>query len=335
MGRIQSCKCVGRGRPRRVFGTGKFESGIGAGLLIWDAADVIIRECAFHGATFGIKCGVGAKPSRNIHVENCLYENFPQYLWHRDWLSWEECYAGYSSSSLNTAVDDGTVVVNNLVVHAGDGLRITTNDVAIRDGLEISGNWLAFCTDDAIELDGHSKQINVHNNVVIECHEPFSASPILSGPVIIEYNLALNPTAGINGAQLKLMHPNSNPDRASWLPITNVDFRHNFAFGDYLCWSDGGPIDEVRVYDNFFCVSHLTGSPLAACGVDDQEECVVSMVTGTHVVTIAGMMERLRTAAAIDTKVGRAFRITTALFEQSTRPRMARLERSFRYTVDR
>ena len=279
-----------------VFSGLQFEMGIGAGVLVWAGEDVTVRECAFHGATFGIKCGAGTKPSRNVVVENCLYENYPQYFWHRDWLSWGECYAAYSSSSLITAVDDGTRVVNNLVVHAGDGLRITTNDVAIREGLEVSSNWLAFCTDDAIELDGHAKRIHVEDNVVIECHESFSASPVLSGPVTIENNLILNSPTGINGAQLKLMHQNAVADPADVLPISNLDFRHNFAYGNWLCWTDRGPIKNVRVCDNVFCISHLV-DPLWPRGVDDQDNLVV--VVENRTATATAMMDQLR-AAAVD-----------------------------------
>ncbi|MBI3862553.1 MAG: hypothetical protein HY290_11735 [Planctomycetia bacterium] len=275
----------------------QFEMGIGAGLLVWNATDVAIRECAFHGAAFGVKCGTGAKPSKNVLIENCLYENYPQYFWHRDWLSWDECYAGYASSSLVTAVDDGTRVVSNLVVHAGDGLRITTRDSAVHDGVEAVGNWLAFCTDDAIELDGHASHVSVLRNVVIECHEAFSASPVLSGPVTIAENLILNPSGGINGAQLKMLRIEAGAGPPSQAPTANLDVHHNLAFGNWLCWYDRGPFENVRVHDNVFCVSRQNDPPWPDA-VADSDNVVDTVDQSAH--SLVEMMARLRSAAERD-----------------------------------
>ena len=288
-----------------VFSGLQFEMGIGSGLLVWNAEDVLIRECAFSGATFGVKCGRGAKPAYKVSVENCLYHNFPQYLWHRDWLSWVECYAGYPYSSLIAAVDDGTRVSNNLVAHAGDGLQISTRDVTIYEGADISGNWLTLCTDDAIELDGHAQRVHFHDNVVFECHEGVSASPVISGPVLVEENLFLNPSDGINGAQLKLISTQVSPASLDMHPIRNLEYRRNAAFGNWLCWSSPGLIENIQVHDNVFCTAHQTVPPWPA-GVEARHN-VVSTVT-TPAVAVSEMIRQMQAAAAHDSALGAVVR---------------------------
>ena len=275
----------------------RLEIGIGAGILVWNAEDVSIRDCAFQGATFGVKCSCGVKPARRVTVENCFYHNFPQYFWHRDWLTWSECYAAYSSSSLIGAADDGTRVANNLVTHGGDALRISTHDSTIEEGVDISGNWLAYCTDDAVEFDGHAKHVHFHDNVVFECHEVISASPVLSGPVLVDNNLFLHPSGGMNGAQIKIISEERFPGSAEMQPIRNVEISDNAAFGNWLCWSSRGPVENIQIHDNVFCVARQTDPPWPAKVTASHN--VISMVS-TPAVNVSEMIRQIQAAAAHD-----------------------------------
>lgn len=104
----------------------QFKNGIGSSILLWNAEDVVIRDCAFSGASVGVRGSRGLKPPRDLVIERCLYHNYPQFDWRLGWLSWLEVYAVYSCSSLVHAVDEGTEVRNCLAVHVGDALCLTS-----------------------------------------------------------------------------------------------------------------------------------------------------------------------------------------------------------------
>ena len=233
----------------------RLEFGIGAGVLLWNAENVTVTDCAFSEATFGIKAGCGIKPARNLRIERCLYHNYPQHQWRESWLSWNEVYAAYSSSTLVYAIDDGTTVKDCVVAHFGDALRLTTRDQPMQHGLVAEGNWLAFGTDDAIEFDGSARHVRFRDNLVLDCHESLGVSPVSQGPVTIQGNLFLHPRTKLNGAQVKLLSPR--------LPIgiRNVEIRRNVFYGNWLCWWNETPVSDVHVHDNLFAVRSQKSPP--------------------------------------------------------------------------
>jgi len=256
----------------------QLDFGIGSGILLWNAAHVTISDCSVRGSTFGIDGTRGLKPSVGLTVENCLYHNFPQAEWRQRWLSWDEVYASYSSSSLVASQDDQSVVRNNLVVHAGDALQVTTrDDRPVRYGALIKENLLAAGTDDAFEFDGPARNITVSHNLVYNFHQNLGVSPVLDGPVLITDNLFLHPADELNGSQIKLIS-NHGPTGPA---IRNVAVSGNTFVGNWLYWTDGCPLSNVAIRDNVFAVQHLRSSKWPT-GVKDQGNRYVKLPPGGY-----------------------------------------------------
>ncbi|MDP1797018.1 MAG: right-handed parallel beta-helix repeat-containing protein [Planctomycetaceae bacterium] len=239
----------------------QIEFGIGAAVNLWNAEHVEIRDCAFSGSTFGVKCGGGIKPSRHVTLMNCLYHNYPQYHWRKNWLTWDEVYAAYSSSALIASTDTPLTVENCLVTHAGDALRISPRVGQEPTSAIIDGNFLAHCTDDALEFDGDGAHVDVRNNIVYEAHQNLAFSPVEQGPIAVQNNLFAHEPAGINGAQIKLI--NNRPGD----PIRNISVRNNVFVGDWLCWYNDAPINDVLIEHNRFFVHRLADPPWPSLGV--------------------------------------------------------------------
>ncbi len=243
--------------------------GIGAAVHIGDADDVEIRDCVLTGSTFGVKSSGGEKPARRISIENCLYHNYPQYHWLKDWLSWDEVYSAYPSSSLASSVDAPLQVRNCLVTHAGDALQISPRANQDRMPTTMEGNWLAFCTDDAIEFDGDGCRIDVRNNLIYEAHQNLGFSPVTVGPIQVHNNLFAHARAGINGSQIKLIN-NRPSDRTQ-----NISVRENVFVGDWLCWYNDSFFSNVVIDSNQFYVRREASPPWPKTGVEVGEHQVV------------------------------------------------------------
>ena len=256
----------------------QLDFGIGCGVLLWNATHVTVSNCSIRGSTFGIDGTRGLKPSVGLTVENCLYHNFPQAEWRQGWLNWQEVYASYPSSSLLASQDDQAVVRNNLVVHAGDALRITTrSDRPVRHGALIQQNLLAAGTDDAIEFDGAARNITLSHNLVYNFHQNLGLSPVLDGPVLITDNLFLHPAAELNGSQLKLIS-NQGPTGPA---IRNVAVSGNTFVGNWLYWTDGCPFENVAIIGNTFAVQHLRSRTWPS-GVESRGNRYVQLPNGEY-----------------------------------------------------
>ncbi len=239
----------------------QIEDGLGAGVTIWNAEDIEIRDCAFSGATFGVRCADGPKPARDVRMVNCLYHNYPQYHWRREWLTWDEVYAAYSSSTLIASTAAPLTIENCLVTHAGDALRISPATGQGSSIARVERNYLAFCTDDAIEFDGDAAGVNVAQNLVFEAHQNLAFSPVKHGPVDVRENLFVHLPDGINGSQIKFI--NNQPGD----PIRNIDIHDNVFIGDWLCWRNDAPIENVAIGRNQFFVRRMAEPPWPPKGV--------------------------------------------------------------------
>jgi hypothetical protein len=244
-----------------VFDGIKFDFGVGSGLLLWKAESITIRNCQFSGTDYGVTAHPQVKPAKHITIEQSLYHNYPQYEWRKDWLSWQEVYAYYSSSTLVSLSEDDVVVRGNIVTQAGDGLQLSTKDEPIAKGVQISGNLLFRGTDDAIEFDGHAKEVDVEQNLIADFHNTLGLSPVLSGPVRITNNLVLNTSKGMNGAQFKLLNPWLRANPADSDPIRNIEVSQNTIVGNWLAWWNESPVEDMRVYDNRFMVKRIKTPP--------------------------------------------------------------------------
>lgn len=240
----------------------QFDFGIGAAVNIWNAEHVELRDCLFTGATYGVKCGGGVKPSRHVRLSHCLYHNYPQYHWHRDWLSWNQVYAAYASSTLIASTDVPLLVQDCLVAHGGDALRISPQVGQGANRAVVERNQVAYCTDDAIEFDGDASQVDFVNNLVFESHQNLAFSPVTMGPITVQHNLFAHLPDGINGSQIKLI--NNSPGE----PIENIVIRENVFIGDWLCWYNDAPISGVIIKNNHFFVHRAADPAWPSPGVE-------------------------------------------------------------------
>jgi len=256
----------------------RFAFGVGSGLHLWNASDITVEDCLFRGSSIGINASQGVMPSVNLRFDHCYYDNYPQGGWNRKWISWKEVYAFYSDSSLATVNSDGALILNNLILHGGDGMDVTTRDVTIDKGIDVSGNLIAWCTDDVIEFDGFAKQIRFFHNLVYDCHESLGTSPVLAGPVNIENNLFLHPSDGINGTQVKLMNPGTNKGPPWNGPIRNVTIQENTFVGNWLCWYGNPPAltEDIQINRNVFAVQRKL-DPLWPPGITHSENIYIDL----------------------------------------------------------
>jgi hypothetical protein len=235
-----------------VFEGLRFDFGVGAGLLLWNAADVLVRDCSFSG----VDIGVGAHPriggAVDVRVEHSLYHNYPQYHWQNGWLPWREVYARYASSSLVAMGGRGVQVLGNLVSNGGDSVRVSPEAGTGPWGAIVEGNLFYRGTDDAVEAEGDVHGVLVRGNIVYDHHQNLGLSPVWRGPVLVEGNRFLHPVDGINGSQVKLLNaPTAAQPKPP--PIRNITLRHNVFVGRYLVFANE-PVVDVRVEDNLFAL---------------------------------------------------------------------------------
>lgn len=246
----------------------RMECGIGAAVNVWSGQHIAIEDCVCSGATFGILAGTGVRRSDDLTVRRCLYHNYPQRDWRNGWMTWNEVYASYASSTLLRAVDDNTRVEDCLIVHGGDALRLSSRDIVPATGILAEGNCIALSTDDAFEFDGPAQSVSIRSNLVFDVHESLGCSPVLTGPVEIRGNWFLHPSDGINGAQVKLIGNDTGPPELR-KPIRNIRIADNLFVGNWLCWTDRTPVRDVEVVNNVFLVIRAT-DPVWPAGVIDQ-----------------------------------------------------------------
>ena len=232
-----------------------FQMGVGASVLLHQADHVQISDCAFSGANCGVMTLADSGHERHLNLNRCLYQNYPQYTWRQSWLSWDELYAGYATSSLISSDWDQVMVSNCLVVHAGDGLRISNSGQRSTAQAVLDHNLIMLGTDDAFEIEGPARNIRVTRNFVFEFHESLGLSPVELGPVEIFENVFLHRQGGINGAQVKLINRKPNDHG-----IRNIRIEGNLFIGEWLCWS-GGEVESVTVTKNAFVTNQKTDPP--------------------------------------------------------------------------
>lgn len=292
----------------------RFEFGLGAAIRVWNASDFAVEDCEFTGCAHGVQAGFGVKPAIDLRVERCWYHNTPQGDWAKSWLTWNEVYSAYSSSTLCASGDRPVKVCNNLVTDFGDALRISPSPNPEQEGAaELVGNWLAFGTDDAFELDGGGHRVLVSKNVVIDVHEGVSLSPLTDGPVLIKDNLFWNPTRGLNGAQLKFVPPETVRGNAA--RITGIQIESNVFCGDWLSWRADISVTDVELRNNFFSIDRQLTPPWPSGVKDDDNSYRLprdpSQRTAYEFLSASAVGEA-------DTKINLAIRRTTELLD--TRP---------------
>ena len=269
----------------------RFVMGVGAGILLWDSQDVVVRDSTFAGAVSGIANFPRRTLPHGVLVERAFYHNYPQYFWLRDWLTWAEVYSHHSNSTLIGIVGDDIIARDNLVAHAGDGIQLSTPAANVNRGVEIYGNLIANGTDDGMELDGHAVRTTVHHNLVYNFPTTLGMSPVLSGPLIVRDNLFLHPPGPDLGAHLKWLNPWRGRVGIEGGPIRNVTLRDNFFNGKWLCFCDW-PVENVRVQNNLFADLVIDDRFRLPARVVDSGNVFVKTLHGAHDVKSACQIKR-------------------------------------------
>ena len=268
----------------------RFDLGIGAGVLLWDGANTTIQDCWFSGASYGVTAQPQIAPATGLVLEYSGYDNYPQYHWRQDWLSWRQVYAHYSASSLVALNDTNLIVRHNLVAHAGDALHISPHSTENHNGAEVYGNLLIYGTDDAIQFDGQAQKVSFYNNLVYDFHQNLGLSPVLEGPVLIENNRFLHPTDSVNGSQLKFLNPwktplsygpDLDPKSFHYEAIRNIQVFQNVFVGNWLAWWGDPTVKDVEIAENVFAV-RLRKNPPWPPGVITTDNTIIQLPEGDY-----------------------------------------------------
>lgn len=221
-----------------------FDFAVGAAIQLWDSSDININNNLFTATDVAINSNPSLSPPRKIRVERNAYHNAPQQHWRR-WLTWKELYR-YSNSSLIALGGSDHMIRKNLVVHAGDALKISASSGKSR----ITGNLIAGSSDDAIELDGNNAPILIDGNLVVNAFANISATPLPGGPVTVTGNLFLNGPANGNNTWLKLLDG----------PMSALRLRDNLFVGEWIGWYRGqDPGERLDWRDNDLYSVHRFG----------------------------------------------------------------------------
>lgn len=275
-----------------IFEGLRLKMGVGAGILLWDASNITVRDCYFTGAMYGVSSSSIAKPASNILVEHSFYHNYPQHDWYENWLTWAEVYSTGSNSSLLSLTGQGVIIRHNLVSHGGDGLQISpqttfgNSDQSHFIGAEVYENLLFRNTDDAIEFDGLAQNIHVYRNLIYDSFVSLGLSPVLKGPVLIENNIFLHPFHPKHTtypAHLKFLNPwfkaeDINSDRNT---IRNIEVRNNTFIGNWLAWWHEAPIVDVKIHNNNFAIQRQMNPPWKK-GITDINNRIIKLDTSGY-----------------------------------------------------
>ncbi len=224
----------------------QFEFGIGSAIRIWNGKNTRISHCTFKGCGQGISDRHGLSVAGQLAIDHCLYDNFPQFEWSKQWLDWDNLYAHYSTSGLVSSSARNLTVTHNAVLHCADGMAISPD---ITSRAKIERNWISGVTDDGIELDGSACNVDISMNFIENCHCSLGLSPVRVGPVEIQHNYMINDPAGYN-AVFKLLSPWEDAT-GEVVGIQNIMIQENIGIGrDLVYWNPRVPVSKINVKHN-------------------------------------------------------------------------------------
>jgi hypothetical protein len=99
---------------------------------------------------------------------------------------------------------------------------------------------------------------------------------VLEGPCLIDHNLFLHPSDGVNGAQVKLLNPALEHPNSAIRPIRNIEIWNNTFVGNWLCWWNESPVEDVTVHHNVFAIRYRKEPPWPA-GVTVQQNTMITL----------------------------------------------------------
>lgn len=174
----------------------------------------VVRGCKFLGCRTGVRGWdrPEKKPrhlSEDVTVENCEFTEHPTYADVADIISetvalpaaqreglarffwWHRKGGAYSAEiGLVTAAGKRWTIRDNHVHDTFDGLSFMS--LSWSEDAVVSGNRFERIVDNAVEAENHAQRLRVHDNVIVDCFEPFSYQPLDKEPwpsdIVFEHN---------------------------------------------------------------------------------------------------------------------------------------------------
>jgi hypothetical protein len=165
---------------------------------------VVARGCKFLGCRTGVRGWdrPEKKPrnlSEDVIVEKCEFTEHPTYAdvaeitrettalpaARREGMArffwWHRKGGAYSAEiGLITAAGKRWTIRDNHIHDTFDGLSFMS--LSWSEDVEVSGNRFERLVDNAVEAENHAQRLRVHDNVIVDCFEPFSYQPLDKEP---------------------------------------------------------------------------------------------------------------------------------------------------------
>jgi len=183
---------------------------------------VTVRDCRFLGCRTGVRGWdrPEKKPrnlSEDVIVEKCEYTEHPMYADVAEIIEevtalaeaeraelarffwWHRKGGAYSSEiGLIAAAGRRWQIRDNFIHDTLDGLSFMS--LSWSEDAVVSGNRFERIVDNAIDAENHAQRLRVHDNVVVDCFEPFSYQPLDKEPwpadIVFEHNTVSFTRAG-------------------------------------------------------------------------------------------------------------------------------------------
>ena len=141
-----------------------------------------------------------ARVTNVIVCNNVITGNWPAGQWRNGW-TFETGKRGYQNLRQNTGIQlggQGHDVFNNRISRFWDGINVypIVRPQGLADmhnsSIDIYGNIIDSCCDDAIETDYGVHNIRVYRNLIANAHMGISCQPVFGGPAYIFRNVIFN-----------------------------------------------------------------------------------------------------------------------------------------------
>jgi hypothetical protein len=188
------------------------------GMVAHRSSNIVVQRCHFYGNEYGF-AGTNNDPvMRGFYLADNLFEG-PS--------TWPRA-KGIESVRAVQICGEGHTVCYNRVRGFGDGVDIM-HDTPNR-AIDIYGNEISECTDDAIEMDYGQTNVRAFRNRITNCFEGISTQPLYGGPCYIfrnaMYNLEYTPFKMHNNPSgVVLMHNTAVKTGLAWPLYTSAHVR--------------------------------------------------------------------------------------------------------------
>ncbi len=236
------------------------------GMVAHRSSNIVVQRCHFYGNEYGFAGTSNDPVMRGFYIADNLFEG-PS-TWPRT--------KGIESVRAVQICGEGHTVCYNRVRGFGDGIDIM-HDTPNR-GIDIYGNEISECTDDAIEMDYGQSNVRAFRNRITNCFEGISTQPLYGGPCYIfrnaMYNLEYTPFKMHNHPSgLVFMHNTAVKTGVAWPLYTSAFVRRMMSRNNLFVGGEGNYAMEFSPemrgcdpdYDGF------AGGPFAQFGKWDEQ----------------------------------------------------------------